>query len=135
MAHRTHTHVTNLSNEHSSWKRAIAFYNDELVILKKRLQEVSFENTSTDVKAEVEHYQNQFIIQEKNLQDLKTDIDYNFELIGKDLGEKAMHVGNSTMAETDSLRDRYIQLEKTVNELRHSFNRFFCDHMDVVLHV
>jgi len=132
MAHRTHTHITNLSNEHSSWLRGIAFYNDELVILKERLAELSFENTAQEVKAEVEHYQNQFIIQEKNLNDLKTDIQSNFTLIGRDLEDKAMHVGNSTLAETDSLRGRYVQLEKIVNETRHAFNRFFCDHMDVV---
>lgn len=131
MAQRAHTHVTNLSNEHSSWLRGIAFYNDELRILKHRLAEVSFENTVQEVKAEVEHYQNQFIIQEKNLLELKTSIDKNFALIGKDLEEKAMHVSNSTMAETDSLRERYIQLEKIVNEVRHEFNRFFCDHMEL----
>jgi len=134
MAQRIHTHVTNLSNEHSSWLRGIAFYNDELSILKHRLAEVSFENTTQEVKAEVEHYQNQFIIQENNLRELKKDIDKNFELIGKDLEEKAMHVGNSTMAETDSLRERYVQLEKIVNELRHAFNRFFCDHMETAVH-
>ncbi len=133
MAHRAHTHITNLSNEHSSWLRGIAFYKDELIILKDRLAEVSFENTAQEVKVEVEHYQNQFIIQEKNLDDLKNDIQANFRLIQEDLESKAMHVGNSTLAETDSLRNRYIQLEKMVNEMRHAFNRFFCDHMDVVL--
>ncbi len=133
MAHRAHTHVTNLSNEHSAWMRGIEFYNHELGILKERLAEVSFEHTAQEIKAEVEHYQNQFIIQEKNLNDLKNDTQTNFKLIGEDLENRAMHVGNSTMAETDSLRGRYVQLESTVNELRHAFNRFFCDHMDVVL--
>ena len=59
-----------MSAEYADWMRAISFYQDEIKILNNRLSEVSQRYTNTDVKVEVEHYQNQFIIQNNNLGEL-----------------------------------------------------------------
>ncbi len=126
-------HITNLSNEHSAWIRGIEFYTDEILRLKTRCTEIIEQMKSAPNHDQLEQYLDQFMTLEKDLYLLKNDILVNFNRIKVDLEMKEMHVGNSTLAETDSLRDRYILLEKTVNELRHAFNRFFCNHMDVVL--
>lgn len=124
MSHQVLTHISHVSAEHSSWLRGIEFYKDEIRIMKHRLEEVSGKNTGAEVKAQVEHYQNQFMVQEKNLNQLKHEIDAHFKHMEMDVELRAQHLANSTLAEHDVMRESYITTEKIVNELRHEFNHF-----------
>lgn len=123
------THISHVGAEHSSWLRGIEFYNDELRIMKHRLEEVSGKYTSQEVKSQVEHYQNQFMVQESNLQHMKHDINNHFKHMEHDVEARAQHLANSTLAEHDKMRDSYTTMEKIINELRHEFNRFLCKTM------
>lgn len=133
MIYRSYLHISNLTNEHSLWTQGISFYKDELNTLHNRLNEFPEDLKTAGIADQITQYKTEFDTHEKSLETLKKDIDSNFNLIKEDIESKEMHVGNSTLAETDSLRDRYVQLEKAVNHTRHTFNRFFCDHVDVVL--
>ncbi|MBL0316998.1 MAG: hypothetical protein IPP69_15030 [Flavobacteriales bacterium] len=124
MSQHVLTHISHMSAEHSSWLRGIDFYNDELKIMQHRLQEVSSKYTNPEVKSQVEHYQNQFMVQESNLNHLKHEINNHFKHMEIDVEVHAQHLGNSTLAEHDKMRDKYITEEKIINELRHEFNRF-----------
>jgi hypothetical protein len=125
MAQHVLSHVSHIGVEHNDWLRGIAFYQDELLILEHRLSALSAKLPSGDSKAEVEHFQNVFLVQKGNLEKLKLDIDQNLEHIKHDAENKAQHLSNSTMAEHDAMRDRYAYLEKTLQEIRHDFARFF----------
>ena len=54
-------YISDLHFEHMVWVNQLKFFKDELEILKNRLGEVSIRNTKMEVKAQVEHFQNQFI--------------------------------------------------------------------------
>ena len=127
----THTlyHISHVSAEYADWMRAISFYQDEIKILKNRLSEVSQRYTKTDVKVEVEHYQNQFIIQNNNLEDLLKAIKAHETRMSADIEKLAQHLSNHTLAEHDSMRDRFTTLEKVIAMLRHEFNKFLCRYM------
>lgn len=129
MATQTLYHISHVSNEHSDWLRAIDFYKEELTILENRLAEISQKYTREEVKSDVEHYQNQFIIQRANLEDLAKDIRKHEVHMSDDAQRKAQHLSNITLAEHDSMRDRFENLEKFINELRHNFNRFLSRYM------
>lgn len=124
MSQHVLSHISHLGAEHASWLRGIEFYNDELRIMKHRLEEISGKYTSEEVKKQVEHYQNQFMVQESNLNHLKHDVKNHFVHIENDDAEHAHHLSNTTIAEHDTLRDKYMMQEKTINDLRHEFNRF-----------
>jgi len=62
---------TLLNYEHTDWLRAIEFYKDDLSVLQKRLAEVAFKNNRESVEAGIEHFQNQFLIQKNNLDELR----------------------------------------------------------------
>ncbi len=124
MAQHVLSHISHVSAEHSSWLRGIEFYNDELRIMKHRLEEVSYKNSAQDIKKDVEHYQNQFMVQETNLNHLKHDINNHFKHMESDVETHAQHLSNVTLAEHDAMRDKYVTLEKIINEMRHDFNRF-----------
>lgn len=125
MAHQVLSHVSHIGVEHNDWLRGIAFYLDEIKILEHRLSELSQFMDQGDSKIQVEHFQNIFIIQHNNLDALQRDIQTNLEHIQRDVEQKANHLSNSTMAEHDAMRDRYIYLIKSLQEVRHDFGRFY----------
>jgi hypothetical protein len=125
MAQQVLSHVSHIGVEHNDWLRGIAFYQDELVILEHRLSAMSTSLPTGESKAEIEHFQNVFIVHKGNLDQLKLDIATNLEHVKRDADNKAQHLSNSTMAEHDAMRDRYVYLEKTLQEVRHDFARYF----------
>lgn len=124
MAQHVLSHISNVSAEHSSWLRGLDFYKDELSIQRHRLAEISQKNTASEIKSQVEHYQNQFIVQEQALDQLKSDIGKHVQHMESDVDTHAQHLSNSTLAEHDKMRDRFVMFEKLFNEMRHEYNRF-----------
>ena len=52
--------------DHTEWLSKMKFYTDEITILKNRLGEIASKNNQKDVLAQVEHFQNQLIIQKNS---------------------------------------------------------------------
>ena len=69
--------IVHINNMHVDWKRSIDFYRQELGILKERLTEIAAKNTAKDTMVGVEHFENQFEIQQDNMVRLKHDIKQN----------------------------------------------------------
>lgn len=129
MSNHTISHVSHITNEHREWLRGIEFYNIEIDILKKRLAEVSQDYTDPAVKAQVEHFQNQFIIQINNLDELRSAIKKHENHLDNDAANHAQHITKETLSEHETLRENYYGLEKIINELRHEFNKFLVKYM------
>ena len=53
-------------NENKEWTSNLSFYKDEIKIMENRLVEITSKNTSKEILAQVEHFQNQLIIQKEN---------------------------------------------------------------------
>lgn len=111
------------SNEHNSWIRGLDFYNQELGFLTERLQEIANENTKAEVLEEVENYQDQFIIHQKQIDDLKNDIHQFLNRVANQIEETGL-VDEVCLSEKAKLRDEYISEEKIFNEMRHDFYQF-----------
>ncbi len=124
MAHKTNYHVSRIGHEQNDWERGIAFYQDDLKILEHRLQDISQMYSKEEVKSQVEHFQNQFIIQQKNLLDLNQHIKIHVRHVNEDVIERAQHLTDQTIAEHDQLKEAYFMLERTILDLRHDFYRF-----------
>jgi hypothetical protein len=69
---------------HSEWKQKLQFYKDDLESISKRLEEVVIKNSSTEVLAQAEHFQNQFIIQRNEIDILLHDINQAEQAIQDD---------------------------------------------------
>lgn len=124
-----HISVSHLSHEHTDWLRALDFYEDELDILENRLAEVAGKNNGREAMAGIEHFQNQFVIQRNNIDEIRHSINENLSKIAADVKVSAGHVDYELVEEHDSLREDYIGLEKVINELRHEFSRFLAKWM------
>lgn len=114
-------HITNL---HTDALRGLDFYKEEIMILKKRLEEIAADNTGHEVSEKVEYFQNQFLIQGNNIDELKHQIKENVKNIEHQIQESSGLVKVNTAGKNIDLYDQYLVLEKIINEIRQEFNRF-----------
>ncbi|MFL1895316.1 hypothetical protein ACJRPK_06410 [Aquimarina sp. 2-A2] len=60
--------------EHQHWRRQLLFWEDELKFFENRLSELVGRWTKKDVLAQLEHFQNQFILHKEVIDTLQHDI-------------------------------------------------------------
>ncbi len=70
--------------ENTEWTNKLNFYGEEISILSGRLAEITTKNSNKEMLSEVEHFQNQFIIQQNNIDEIKHGIKMNEESIQRD---------------------------------------------------
>ena len=66
--------IRELHFDHELWLIEMAFWKQEIEVLDKYLAAVNASYSDTVVRAEVEHFQNQFIIQLNFINSLKHDV-------------------------------------------------------------
>jgi len=66
---------SDLHFEHVQWRRELAFWEDELKSFKNRLNELESRWTDKEVLAQLEHYQNEFILHGSVIDDLQETIE------------------------------------------------------------
>jgi len=82
----------NLYFEHKQWKSKQAFWEDELNSFTNRLEELVNRWTKKEVLIQLEHFQNEFILQDGSIDRLREEIEkHESRMAGQSLkGENAM---------------------------------------------
>lgn len=128
-AHNTF-HISRMNNEQNDWQRGLEFYKQELQIHTHRLSDVSgMYGSKAELKPNVEHFQNQFIVQRNNIDQLAHDLGSFEKRVSAETINMAEHITADTLVQHDVLRDRYSTLEKTINDLRHEHNKFLAKYI------
>src|SRR4051812_39953642 len=86
------TSTAHVGNAQNDWLRSLNFYEQELDILRNRLTEIGGRNTAKDVAVMVDHYENQFTIQQDNIDRLKHEIRGNISAMSQQASSGAGHV-------------------------------------------
>lgn len=120
----SYTSASHLMTRDNSWLRSLEFYQTELGILENRLAEVANKNTSMDARAGVEHFQNQFIVQRNNIDELKHEIKEHDHMVYEDARHHEGKVDLGRVSQNERIHDSVKSFEKVVNELRLEFNQF-----------
>ncbi len=110
--------------EHTEWLNALSFYKDELLIMKKRLEEIVRSNNSKEILALVEHFQNQFIIQQKNIDDLHQEVKNDERRIEDNLIGNPINASRRKIDDHELEREGVTNFEKNFEELRKEFKTF-----------
>lgn len=118
-----------INSEKDAWLRGIEFYQDEIKIMRKRLNEVSVNNTAKEIKRKVEQFHNQFEVHEEQLRKLRNQTKNHATHIESNYSVHHGQIERSTVQEHDTLRDDYVNTEKLFNEMRHDFNRFLSKYL------
>lgn len=121
--------VSQLTQEHTQWLKDLDFYIDEIKVLEGRLTEVVRNNNKRAVMQQVEHFQNQFIIQKNTIAELRHDIHENYEKAAEDSRHMAGHMQDIRVETQDKLRSEYDAFESVYGSLKQEYNRFLSEVM------
>lgn len=110
--------------EHIEWMNKLKFYTDDITVMKNRLSEIAAKNSHQDVLAQVEHFQNQFIVQKNNIDEISHTIKLDESAIEKEVNKNPVAVDHREMPAHSDERNAISMFEKNFNELRAEFNIF-----------
>ena len=120
----TYTTSLKLGNAHQEILNVLDFYSSDITFLEKLLTEVLKKNNHYEVKNESEHFQNQFIIQQKNIDDLRSKILINKHEAALEAKVHAGKVDERLVTDINQLKREEKQIEKTIEEIRTTFKQF-----------
>lgn len=110
--------------EHSEWLMKLSFYADESKIIQKRIDEISVKNSAPEVRMEIEHFQNQLFIQNKNLQNLKQTIKLEEKSLITSIIKNPIASDHRKIEDHVIERESIEQFEKLFNEYRREVKAF-----------
>lgn len=110
--------------ENTDWLNRLDFYKEDIKILTKRLEEIAAKNSATEVLSEVERFQNQFIIQNNNIDEIKHLVKENESLLKKEIESNPVAVDHRKMEYHEKEKELVEAFEKNFNTLREDYNTF-----------
>ena len=116
--------ISELHLEHEEWLESLNFYTDEISILTRRLEDISTQKNSHEVKAEIEHFQNQFILQKEKLDELRHRIKDHENYLEHRVDENPVQSDVRKVNDHPKMRDEMTAFEKLFADLRRDFNTF-----------
>jgi hypothetical protein len=110
--------------ENTEWTNKLNFYKDDIRIMTGRLEEVAAKNSSKEVLAEVEHFQNQLIIQRNNIDEALHAVKINEEELQAEINRNPIAVDHRKVEYHTKEKELVEAFEKNFNDLRGEFNEF-----------
>ncbi len=116
--------LNSLHHQITDWLRETDFYKQEISILEKRLQEVAAKNNSQEVLAEVEHFQNKFILNKEQLDILTHDLNKEESVVEEKAKQTPEHINEKFVPVFDKMQERVKIFATGFADLRFEFNIF-----------
>lgn len=116
--------IYQLHEDHKIWLNKLAFYEDEILIMKGRLTEIVKKNTSKEVLAFVEHFQNQLIVQKEQIDILNHEVNSHEASIEAKANKKSVASGQKKFFDHSEQRDKIESFESNFNDLRKELIHF-----------
>lgn len=110
--------------ENTKWMNSLMFYSDEIKIMQGRLEEVASKNTSKDVMAQVEHFQNKLIINREAIDILKHEINLSNDIIHNEVRKNETAIDHRKIPDHTLIRENMGSFENSFSSLRSEFKEF-----------
>jgi len=120
----TYTTSLKLGIAHQEILNVLDFYSSDITFLEKLLTEVLEKNNHFEVKNECEHFQNQFIIQQKNIDEIRSKILINKHEAALEAKVHAGKVDERLVTNIHQIKRDANQIEKAIEEIRFAFKKF-----------
>lgn len=124
MENKTQKPLYDLHFDHVEWLNKLAFYKDEIKILKHRLDEIVTKNNNKEVMASVEHFENQFKIQNNAIDEIKHNVKQEENKVLSNIQGNQTAVDHRKINFSQELIDQVNSFEKNFNDIRHELNSF-----------
>jgi hypothetical protein len=116
--------IKHISNLHNNSFSSLTFYEQELDILKKRLQEIAAKNTGREVSRGIEHFQREFIVHGKKIDALKRAFHETLQKLQMQLLDTSGRAEVNTLELNEKLYNDYLAEERMLNDVCLEFLRF-----------
>ncbi|TXE16084.1 hypothetical protein ES692_14300 [Psychroserpens burtonensis] len=120
---------SNLHFEHQRWKGELAFWKDELKFFNNRLSELVTRWTNKDVLAQLEHYQNEFVLHNEVIEEMLEDIEEHETRIAGQSKTGADALDTQMVKKHLEFRNRLETQRHIYSELKKEFFRFLEKYM------
>ena len=117
-------HLSDLHFEHKLWSMETAFYADELNIYQQWLEEIAAKNTGEEVVKQVEHFQNQFIIQRNQLELLNHQIKTHEQWLANQAENHPVAIEHQSFADHTLMREQAETFKALYANLKRDFKEF-----------
>jgi hypothetical protein len=117
-------YITEQRKENIAWLETFKFYKDEIKVLRKRLEEVASRNSAKDVKMQISHFENQFIINDEQIDEISHAIKENQVKMEQHIHDNPVAVEHRKVEDHTELRDKVNVFENIFKQLRIEFNEF-----------
>jgi len=118
------TKIYNQHSEHTEWQNKLDFYKDEVKVMEHRLEEISQKNTGLEIRKEIEHFQNQFIIQKENISKISHHITRDEKQIVADIKENPVASDHRKTEDHTEERGMVTSFETNFDDLRKEYTTF-----------
>ena len=118
------TTIYNQHYEHTQWLNKLAFYKDEISVMQNRIDEIVKKNNSKEVQMQVEHFQNQLLIQQNNADNLKHQIKHDEKALTNEIKQNQTAIDHRKKEDHAKEREDVEIFETNFNKLRKEFNSF-----------
>jgi len=117
--------IRSLHLEYQLWTRELIFYKEEIKIFEDHLQMLLERNNTNGVPEQVEHFQNQFILQKEVIDFLKHDLIVSERQLASFVHDMSGDgIDSIKMDNHGRLRERMITFRKIYKEIKVEFRRF-----------
>jgi hypothetical protein len=113
-----------LHHEHQGWINHLNFFEDELKVMRHRLEEIVSANNKQDILKMVEHFQNQGIIQKNEIDNLKHTVRMAEQELLAFIEQNPQVADKRKKEDEVAIRRQVDSFEKLFTELRQEFNAF-----------
>lgn len=117
-------YISELHADHKMWVSELTLAADQLNSFQQRLQEVNSANTAAEIRAQVEHFQNQFIREKEVIDILVHDINAEEKQLSENARANNVATDHRRVADNEALRDRMVTFAKIFGELKAEFTAF-----------
>jgi predicted nucleic acid-binding Zn-ribbon protein len=124
MAHKTKVHIHDLHFEHVAWLNELEFYQNEINIFQKRLDELSLHNTGDEVNKGISHQQNQIIIQKDQIDQLKHEFGVYEHQLATYAKEHPVAIDHKLFEDHKMLREKMQRFTELYQNFKEEFRRF-----------
>ena len=112
-------------NECTSWREQLRSNKTEMAQLSEQLQQSASHQHNKELLTEVEHFQNQFYIQQINIHDLKQVIKQHERKLQMEVADNAEgNISEDSVSKHEELFSEYQNLLRTLQELKDDFSKF-----------
>jgi chromosome segregation ATPase len=122
-------HLNDLHFDHQEWLNRLRFYKDEIHIFERRLEDIVKRNTTQEVMAELEHFQNRYIREREMIDELRHDIKQHENFLERETSERPTAVDHRLFGDHGELRERMETFERLYGELKHELHRWLAHRM------